>query len=245
VSGPERASRLTPWGRLVAVCAIVVVGAAATLLIWSVASSREHRMSYTVGGALNELALDVGDADVVVAGAGRRSAIGVEHVDRFGFGHAVRTTRTIGGGVFRIRSRCPDTVLHACSVAYRLQVPDNVPIVVRTGGGSVRLDGYRGSARIVTGRGDVDVRGFCGFSLMARSDDGGDVAAATACPPQQLSLRTTTGSVHATVPPGRYHVDASTSGGEPQVRGVAAVTESPFTIQAVSGSGPVSVEGRR
>ncbi|HEU4973956.1 MAG TPA: DUF4097 family beta strand repeat-containing protein [Baekduia sp.] len=227
------------------VCAAVVVGAAAVLLVWSVASTREQRSSYSVGGALNGLSLDVGDADVVVEGAGRRGLIEVEHVDRYGFGHPVRATRSTGGGVFSIRSRCPRTILHGCSVSYRLRVPDNVPIAVRTGDGSVELEGYRGSARIATGSGDIDVRGFCGFALQARADDGGDVSAMTDCPPQQLRLRTTSGAVHASVPAGRYQLDASTSGGSPSVSGVSAVADAPFAIQAVSGSGAVVVEGRR
>lgn len=245
MSGPERASRLSPWGRLVAACAVVVVGVAAALLIWSVASSTERRVSYTVGGTVEGLTLDLDDADVVIEGAGRRTSVAVQHTDRYGFGHAATSTRTIRRGMFHIASRCPSTVLHGCSVSYRLQVPDNVPVSIRTGDGSVRLDGYRGSARIVTGHGDVDVRGFCGFSLQARADGGGDVAAQMACPPQQLSLRTTTGSVHAVIPPGRYRVDASTSGGEPELRGLAPVAESPFSVQAVSGSGDVLVEARR
>jgi hypothetical protein len=229
----------------VAACAVVVVGIAAALLIWSVASSTERQVSYDVGGTLEGLALDVDGADVVIEGAGRRTSVAVQHVDRYGFGHAAESQPTVQGGMLRIRSRCPKTILHGCSVAYRLRVPDNVPVSIRTDDGSVRLEGYRGSARIVTGQGDVDVRGFCGFSLQARADDGGDVAAQTACPPQQLSLRTTTGSVRATIPPGRYRVDASTSGGEPTVRGLAPVAESPFSVQAVSGSGDVLVEARR
>lgn len=228
-----------------AVCALVVVGVAATLLIWSLASSTERRSSYTVGGTVEGLSLDLDDADVVIEGAGRRPSVAVEHVDRYGFGHAARSTRTIQRGMFHIASRCPRTLLHGCSVTYRLKVPDNVPVSIRTGDGSVTLEGYRGSARILTGHGDIDVRGFCGFSLQARADGGGDVAAQMTCPPQQLSLRTTTGAVRATVPPGRYRVDASTSGGSPELRNLVPVAESPFSVQAVSGSGAVLVEARR
>jgi hypothetical protein len=55
-------------------------------------------------------------------------------------------------------------------------------------------------------------------------------------------LRTTTGAVHAKVPGGRYRIDASTSGGTPTIRGVTADAGAPFAIQALSGSGAVSVE---
>ncbi|WCB92954.1 hypothetical protein DSM104299_01654 [Baekduia alba] len=212
------------------------------LLVWSLASSEERSVSYSVKGALAGVSLDLAGADVEVLGGGRAVAVSVSHVDRFGFGHGPTAQRTIASGMFNVRSRCPHTILHGCSVRYRVVVPDNVPLAIRTTSGSVRFRGYRGSARITTARGDIDIAGFCGFSLQARADRGGDISATTACPPPQLSLRTTTGTVHARVPGGRYRIDASTSGGEPTIRGVTADPGAPFAIQALSGSGAVSVE---
>jgi hypothetical protein len=244
VPGPARAAHLTPWGRLVAACAVIVAVVAATLLIWSVASSEQREVTYSVRGALSGVSLDLGDADVEVRGGGRAVAISVQHVDHFGFGHGPAADRSIAGGVFSVRSRCPSTILHGCSVRYRVVVPDNIPLSVRTGDGSVRFRGYRGSARVTTGRGDIDITGFCGFALQARADGGGDVSASTACPPPQLVLRSTTGTIHALVPSGRYRVDASTSGkgGSPLIRGVTADAGAPFSIQALSSSGRVTVE---
>jgi hypothetical protein len=226
----------------VAVCGVVVGVAAIALAVWSLASSQERRVVYAVEGAVTGVSLDLGDADVLVLGGGRTTSVSVQHVDRYGFGHAPTAQRSVSGGVFRVRSRCPRTVLHGCSVAYRVVIPDNVPLAVRTGDGSVRFDGYRGSARITTGEGDIDIDGFCGFALQARADGGGDIDAATACPPPQLSLRTTTGHVHVHVPPARYRVDASTSGPRPRVSGVTTDAGAPFAIQALSGSGAVTVE---
>jgi hypothetical protein len=244
VPDPARAvHRLSPWGRVVVACGVVVAAVALTLLIWSVASSHERRVSYSVRGAVDGVALDLGDADVEVTGGGRAPALVVSHVDRYGFGHAPVAQRSIAAGMFRVRSRCPRTVLHGCSVRYRVVVPDNVPLTVRTDGGSVRFQGYRGSARVETGGGDIDVTGFCGFSLQARAGGAGDIDAETACPPPQLSLRTTKGTVHARVPAGRYRVDASTSRGQALVRGVTSDAGAPFAIQALSSSGAVSVEG--
>jgi hypothetical protein len=225
----------------VAACGAVVVVVAVGLLVWSLASSHERRVTYGVQGMITGVALDLGDADVEVHGGGRGASVSVQHVDRYGFGHGPVAQRSVAGGVFRVRSRCPRTVLHGCSVRYRVTVPDNVPLAVRTDAGSVHLDGYRGSARITTGAGDIDIDRFCGFQLQARAERGGDIDAATACPPPQLSLRTTTGAVHAHVPPARYRVDASTSGPRPRV-GVTADAGAPFAIQALSGSGAVSVE---
>ncbi|HWH95838.1 MAG TPA: DUF4097 family beta strand repeat-containing protein [Baekduia sp.] len=240
--GPAPAAHLSPWGRLVAACGLVLGAVGLALLIWSLASTEERRVSYSVRGALAGVSLDLADGDVEVHGGGRATTLSVVHVDRFGFGHGPEADRSIAAGTFRVRSRCPSTVLHGCSVRYRVVVPDNVPLTIRTTDGSVRFRGYRGSARITTERGDIDIAGFCGFALQARAEGGGDISASTACPPPQLSLRTTTGAVHARVPAGRYRVDASTSGGRPQVRGVTVDAGAPFAIQALSGSGDVSVE---
>jgi hypothetical protein len=226
----------------VSASAVLVVGAALTLGLWSLGSSEERRVAYAVRGTLSGMSLDLGDADVLVQGGGERPSVAVEHVDRFGFGHGAVAERTIADGIFTVRSRCPRTVLHGCSSRYRVVVPDNVPLTVRTTGGTVRLRGYRGSARVTTGRGDVDISGFCGFSLQARAEHGGDVTASTSCPPPQLAVRTTTGAVRVRVPAGRYRVDASTSGREPVVRGIAADGGAPFAIQALSSSGDVVVE---
>jgi DUF4097 and DUF4098 domain-containing protein YvlB len=131
-----------------------------------------------------------------------------------------------------------------CRVSYRVTVPDNLPIDVRTGSGSVRMSGYRGSATLATESGDIRVAGFCGFSLDARAGSG-DVAAHTACSPPKLSLRAISGSVTAQVPPGTYDLDAESASGEEHIRGVKATPESPFAITALSGSGDVTVQGAR
>jgi DUF4097 and DUF4098 domain-containing protein YvlB len=128
-------------------------------------------------------------------------------------------------------------------VGYRVLVPDNVPVDIRTGSGAVRFHDYRGSARISTDTGDISVQGYCGFMLQARTETG-DVTASTACPPPQLSLRSTAGSVRAFVPVGRYQVDAASTAGSLTVRNVTQVSDSPFSIEVLSSTGDVLVDGR-
>jgi len=129
-------------------------------------------------------------------------------------------------------------------VSYRLVVPDNLPIDIRTDAGQVRFRGYRGSATVVTTSGDIDITDFCGFSLDARADSG-DITTNWSCPPQRMSVRSSSGSVHAIVPSGPYQVDAESASGRNVVRGITATSEAPFSIQALSTSGDVVVEGRR
>jgi hypothetical protein len=59
-----------------------------------------------------------------------------------------------------------------------------------------------------------------------------------------MILRTTTGDIHAVMPPGRYDLDSETSSGEQLVRGVVARPDAPYSVQLLSGSGDLAVEGR-
>jgi hypothetical protein len=243
VESPGHHVRLTPWTRLVAICAVVVVGCLIALATFAIASQHERLVSYPVRGALNGLQLDLGDANVTIARGGRRTAVEIDRREDYSFGHSAETTHTVRNGTFVLRSRCPRTVLHSCSVRYLVTVPDNIPVDVRTTSGSVRLAGYRGSARVATGSGDVSISDYCGFGLQARAESG-RIAADVACALQQLSLRSTSGSVQVVVPPGRYRLDAETAAGSRTVRGVIEATDAPFSLQALSSSGDVTVVGR-
>jgi hypothetical protein len=240
----SRLAHLSPWGRLVAASALLVLGAVIALAIARVASGEERLATYSVRGSVNGIALDLADGDVVIAGGGARSDVSVERTDRYTFNHPAVTRRSVADGVFRVRSRCPQTALHSCSVQYRVVVPDNIPVDIRTSSGSVRFSGYHGSGSVTTRSGDVSVDGFCGFSLQARSDSGG-IEADASCAPQQLVLRSTSGDVHAVVPRGRYQVDADSASGEAVVRGVQAVHDGPFSLDVSSSSGDVTVEAAR
>jgi hypothetical protein len=227
----------------VTACAVLVLGGLAVIATLAVASERERLVSYPVRGSLNGVTLDLGSADVVIARGGRRDAVDVQRREKFAFGHSADVRKEVDGGVFMLRSRCPRTVLHACSVRYQVTVPDNVPVDVRTDGGSVRLADYRGSARVTTRSGDITVTGFCGFALQARAERG-DVTASVDCALKQLSLRSRIGSVRAIVPPGRYRLDAETAAGRRTVRGVSEAGDSPYALQALSSSGDVFVQAR-
>lgn len=238
---PPARRRPSAWGWLVTVSATLVVGCAAALAIWWLVTSRETVTTYTVEGTVNAVVLDLGLANATIVGGGDRQAIEVRRTDRYAFRRTAQSERTASGGTLTIRSRCPRTVLHSCSASYRLIVPDNVAVTVRTTSGTVRMVGYRGSGEIDTNSGDVTVDGVCGFGLRARSQSG-DVSAGTACPIGSLDLRSGTGDVRAVVPPGRYVVDAESDSGKRAVHGVIATQDAPFTIQALSSSGNVDVE---
>lgn len=224
------------------VCACVVAGSALTLVIWWLMTDETSVASYAVRGSVDGITLDLGAADVEIAGGGDRPAVEVRRTDEFAFGRQAESRRSASGGELTISSRCPrSAMLHVCSSRYRVTVPDNVRVTVRTTSGDVRFSGYRGSASVDTSSGDVAVSGFCGFALRARSQSG-DVAAGSSCALERLELRSRTGDVRAVVPAGRYQVDAETDDGDRSVRGVTVAEDAPFQIQALSSSGDVAVE---
>jgi hypothetical protein len=228
------------WWWLVAASGLVLVLVAAVVTVWWGASRETRTTSYRVLGDLAGVDLDLGDADVQIDGGG--GAVEVRRVDRFSFGHPSEERRSVRDGVLSVVSRCPDQVLGACRTAYRLTVPDNVPVRLETSSGSVRLTGVRASVQVSTGSGAIASSGFCGHSLRAVSDSG-NVSAAADCSVEQFVLRSRSGDVRAVVPAGRYRVDAQSDSGRRRVRGVTAADDAPFQVQALSTSGDVAVDG--
>ena len=233
--------RPSPWGWLVAVCASLVLGAGVALAVWWLLSSERTVATYSVRGSVNAITLDLDSASAEIVGGGDRPEVEVRRTDHFAFGQRAEAHRTASAGELAITSRCPKSVLKVCSAAYRLTVPDNVRVTVRTTSGDVRFTDYRGSAQVDTGTGDITVGGFCGFALRARAQ-AGDVTAVASCALERLELRSRTGDVRAVVPPGRYQLDADTDEGERTVRGVTPADDAPFQIQALSSAGDVTVE---
>jgi hypothetical protein len=208
-----------------------------------VASRHDRLVSYPVTGSFDGLAFDLDEGNIAVVGGGRRDAVEVRRTERSSFGHNAITRRAVSGGFFRVRSRCPTTLLGPCGVDYRVVVPDNVAVHIRTSGGQVSFRGYRGSALVTTGGGGIDISGYCGNSFDARAG-GGDITFDAACAPPRLSLRSTSGAIRAVLPVGRYDIDAESSSGDEHVRGLTSRPDAPYSVQALSGSGDVAVEAR-
>src|SRR4051812_32504550 len=185
--------------------------------------------------------LDLAGASAVVVGGGSAREIDVRRTDAFSFGRRADAQRGVADGVLRLRSRCPATVVSSCSASYRVSVPDNIPVTVRTSSGDVRFSAYRGSATIATTTGNITVGGYCGFLLQARAESG-DVRASTSCSPERLLLRPRSGDVRGVVPAGRYRIDADTDGGSRRVVGLTPAEDAPYQIQALSSAGDVDVE---
>lgn len=229
------------WEAAVWASGLLLVVVFVALAVEWIASSETRVTSYKVTGSPAGIVLNVhsGKVDVLTGSSG---AVDVRRTEHLSFDHKSRETRSVSGGVLNIDSACPTLIVGTCSADYRVTVPDNVPITVRTGDGAVNLAAFRGSARIQTGSGNVNVDAFCGFSLVVTTGSG-NARAATACSPQRLSLQSDSGSIETSVPPGRYRLELNSDTGTQSVSGISQSDTAPFAIQARSKSGDVSVKG--
>jgi len=236
-----RTRRLSPWGRLVAASVFVLVAAGASMAgLWA-ATSGSTSTSFLAAAEVLRVELDVGRGNVVLVGGGL-DEVNVQRTDHFAYDHSPAEVRTLEEGVLRITSGCPDLLVGSCSADYRVRVSDNVPVIVRAPHGNIRLASYRGSAQLETTFGSISVVTFCGFVLQATTKTG-DIDVTTGCSADRLELRSDTGEVTASVPEGRYRVDAATSNGTASVRGVTQTDDAPWSIQALSNTGDVTVLG--
>ena len=239
VRPPGRARRASPWWWLVAASALLLVAVAAAVCVWWAASRTTQTISYAVRGTLSSVELDLGSAPVQITGGASADAQ-VRRTEDFAFGRRPRVTRSLHGTTLRVTARCPATVLATCAAGFRIAVPDNVLVNVRTTSGRVAISGLNGSARVATTSGDVAVDGFCGFTLVVTSASG-DVSGAAECAADRMELRSGSGDVHAVVPTGRYRVDAHSDAGAERST-IPSADDASFTVQALSGSGDVTVE---
>ncbi|MEA2351805.1 MAG: hypothetical protein QOJ14_219 [Thermoleophilaceae bacterium] len=230
-----------PWTSLVVASAAALLVVAIGLGIWWAATKETRIAHYRVTGPLTRIEVNVHSGSVEITDAGG-SAAEVRRTDRFAFDRPSHERRSLESGVLRLSSRCPRLVVGSCTSDYRVAVPENVPVVIRSSGGDVRIAAFRGSADVQTGSGNVFVDGFCGFALSVKTGSGSAHATAT-CSPQTLNLRSSTGDLDATVPAGGYRIEADSNNGSTEVSGVQRNPGAPYEIQALSDAGDVTVRG--
>ncbi|HEX5617961.1 MAG TPA: hypothetical protein VFX51_06050, partial [Solirubrobacteraceae bacterium] len=146
-----------------AASALLLLTIAAVLAVWWATSRTTQTVTYKVRGTPTAVELDLGSAPVQITG-GATDAVEVRRTEEFAFGRRPRVTREVDArsGLVRITSRCPVTVMTTCDASFRIAVPDNVLVSVRTTSGRVAIASLNGSARVATSSGDVALTGFCG-----------------------------------------------------------------------------------
>ena len=234
---PIRAS----WTVLVAASVALLLLITAALAVSRGLTTRTELTSYLARGTPERIVLTLESGNAEVVGGGR-GVVEVRRTARYSYGHAPRERRSATDGQLRISSGCPSVLFGGCTASYRVTIPDNVPVTVRTAGGTVRLAGVRGSAEIQSGAGDVDVDTFCGFSLAVETTSG-DARTTASCSPQRLDMSSSSGNLNATVPVGTYRVQAESEQGTREVTDLERSSQAPFEIRMVSESGNVTVRG--
>jgi len=227
------------WNAAVAISAalfvIVVIALGAGWLV----SHRSHTTNYTYSGPIKQVSLQLDSGSATIVGS-PSAAVEVRRTDRYAFGHSAHERRTYADGSLAVASACPRILVGSCAASYEIAVPETATVQVRTTSGNVRLDGFRGTASVRTGSGDVDAQAYCGFGISAASGSG-NLHVAAACAPQYLQLHTGSGDVSAQVPPGRYRIQAD--GARRRVSGVTRDASAPFSLDLHSGSGGVTIGG--
>jgi hypothetical protein len=230
---------LSAWSLVLVGSAAVLLTAAAVLAVLWLSSSKMTAISSHVTASLMGIELRVQSGDVAVVG-GSQHGVSVTSDNHSVFGYGPGQHRSLRDGILRISSSCPRMVVGTCSASYRLLVPNDVPISIRTEHGDIRLEGYRGSADIATDSGAIKVEDFCGFVLGAASASG-DVTVSSACSPERLTLRSDSGDVSASVPSGDYRIQAASGAGDTTVRGLTDDSGAPWAIEALSNTGDVKL----
>jgi hypothetical protein len=232
--------RVRPWPLLVALSLVLLVGGTAVCAALWLLSGGTTSASYTVRGSPVGVQIRVVSGDVAILG-GAEGGVSVNRTDRSTFGRGPIEWRRWVGRRLEIASTCPTIVFGTCAASYRVVIPDNVPVSVRADHGTIRLEGYRGSALLTTGAGAIIVDAFCGYTLRATTVRG-DVSVVASCSPELLEVRSRSGDISATVPADHYRIDASAGGGPGIVRGLTSDPNAPWQIQALSANGHVTVE---
>ena len=237
-------ARLSLWAVLVAASAAILLAAVGVLAIWWAATYHRETSSVTatIPSTLLGIQLKVARGDIEIV-AGNPNEVLVSRTEWSAFGRRPDERRSILEGVLTIESQCASLVLGKCAADYRLTVPENVPVTVSAERGDIRLDAYRGSARVSTQGGSITADAFCG-SLLHATAKGGDIDVAAACSPERIEVRTDSGDVRVVVPQATYSIDADTNAGSLAVRGLPLADRARFAIQALSNSGDVTVEAR-
>lgn len=235
--------RFSPWTLLVVGSFAVLLAGAAVLAAWGLASSRTTTVTYAVPGSLLAIELRVQSGNVTIVG-GSRTGVSVNRSDHSVYGHGPREERLVRSGILHLVSSCPVLILGSCGSNFRIEVPNNFTITVRAEHGTVRLEGYQGTANITTGAGSISVEDYCGLVLGATSTSG-SISVGTSCSSERLALFSDSGAVAVTVPAGSYRINADSQSGSSRVSGLVNDAGAPWGIEALSNSGNVTVVAAR
>ncbi|MFF8787115.1 DUF4097 family beta strand repeat-containing protein [Streptomyces sp. NPDC015125] len=221
---------------------LVLSCAALTVLVTGCSVSgfgltKEAERTYTVKGKVTALSATThgGDIEVVPIDAGGS----VKVTEKYEY-NKVKPSPAHGVKDGRLTLKAEECGMgRKCAVNYRVLLPRNASVDLRTSGGNITVRGASGGIAAETSGGDITVADSAARTAKARTS-GGDVDLALSTAPAEVSGRTSGGSVTIRLPKGSYAVDASSSGG---TRKVSVPTDegSAHKVTARTSGGDVSV----
>ncbi|MEU8914781.1 DUF4097 family beta strand repeat-containing protein [Streptomyces nigrescens] len=221
---------------LVLSCAALAVFTTGCSLVGS-GPTKEAERTYTVQGKVTALSATThgGDIEVVPVDGGGPVKVTEKYVyneQKPSPGHGVK------GG--RLTLEAEDCGMgRRCEVAYRVLLPRNASVHLRTSGGDITVRGATGGIDAETSGGDITVKDSTARTTTARTS-GGNVDLALSTAPDEVSGRTSGGNVTIRLPKGSYDVEATTSGGNSKVS-VPKDESSAHKVTARTSGGDVSV----
>jgi len=212
---------------------IVLVGAAGVgVAELTRAGATEDRGSSTYGAITGvDVQIDSGRVEVVGMAATAAKVDRVRHYLR----KAPSLEETLVDGILRIRGTCPNFVALGCAVDVRVQVPASATVRVRTGDGSVSVDGMVKGAEVTTSAGAVRLvrsAGPLSATTSAGSIEGVDLA------PAFLDARTHAGRIRMSLTEPAGRVDLRTDAGSIDL---ALPGDGPYRVTTDTGAGKVAV----
>ena len=238
--------RLSPWGRVVAISALLVVGGVVALAIGGAGQPRAaarllpgHRRAR--GPRVRPRRRRHHDRRRRPA----RRRRGPAHRALRVRAHAGDRTRSVEGRRLQGHLALPDLAagpVHASSTASSCPTTSRSRSARRAG--TSRCAAIAARRRVSTTSGSIDIGGYCGNALDARAG-AGDITLDAICAPPQADAARRVGLRPRDA--ARRAATTSTpraASGDARVRGITPATTRRTRVQVLSGSGDVDVEGR-
>ncbi|WP_248960284.1 DUF4097 family beta strand repeat-containing protein [Sphaerisporangium perillae] len=148
------------------------------------------------------------------------------------------TRHPVEGDTLKLGYDCPNENW-TCDVDYAIEVPRGVQVKLKTGSGDITLRALSGRFDADTGSGTIDANGLGGKQAVAKTGSG-DVDLRFTAVPDNVDVRTGSGTGVVHVPQGAYDVNLSTGSGEKKID-VTDDDSSSRSIVVKTGSGDAKV----
>ena len=151
---------------------------------------------------------------------------------------------SVSGSTLMVSGSCPDSgPLNRCKADIDLAIPFDADVVVQGDSGDITADRLAGHIELRTNSGSLNGRDLNPISVSAVTT-AGDVNLDFTTQPVSVQANSDSGDVDVIVPAGgEYRVDATTSAGDVDVRGVLRNDRALRSISATADAGNVTVRG--